>query len=193
MRYGDDSDALCRDHEQVIEQILDEEDKMIKSHRQLVDQQVQFLHEETALLNDVDQPASDIESYIEKLDKMYKKKQEAIGSLRKQYIEFYKYLKTEPQMSALYKQLQNEAMANMVPQGTPQAKRPTTTRASSGLVGQQFLFDDDGEEETGLDPESQEQEAMHEMDPEEMLLEEEDNQNLYGEEDVDDALLEDLM
>ena len=169
LRYGEDSDALCRDHEQVIEQILDEEEKLIKSHRSIVDQQVQFLHEETALLNDVDKPGSDIEQYIENIDVTYKRKQEAIATLRRQYIDFYKYLKTEQQMSALYKELQNQAMVNMVPQGTPQTKRPTTTRASSGISNSQFVFedceddDDQLEEEAGLEP-------QEEMDAQDMLL-----------------------
>lgn len=36
-KYGDDTEDLCNDHEKLIEQILEEEDKLINCHRTHID------------------------------------------------------------------------------------------------------------------------------------------------------------
>ena len=58
-----------------------------------------------SLLNDVDKPSSDVESYIESLDEMLRNKVSAIEALRGKLIDFYRCLKTEGEMSTLYKDL----------------------------------------------------------------------------------------
>jgi len=99
MKYGDNSEQLCKDHERVIESILEEEEKIIKTHRKHIDEQVGAVKDEMTLLNEVDKPGSDVESYIVSLDTVLQRKMKLIEGLRGQLINFYKQLKTEDQMS----------------------------------------------------------------------------------------------
>jgi kinesin family protein 2/24 len=56
-----DSDQLCRDHEKIIEQILEEEESLITNHRSHIDEVVSIVKEEMTLLNIVDKPGSDVD------------------------------------------------------------------------------------------------------------------------------------
>ena len=47
------------------------------------------------ILKEVDKPGSDVESYIEKLDKILLKKIDMMTDLRMQVLEFYRNIKTE--------------------------------------------------------------------------------------------------
>lgn len=47
------------------------------------------------ILKEVDKPGSDVESYIEKLDKILLKKINMMTELRLQVLDFYKNIKTE--------------------------------------------------------------------------------------------------
>ena len=55
-----------------------------------------------ALLNDVDKPGSDVEEYVNNLDKLLIEKMEMIQAMRQQLITFHTHLKTEESMSKLY-------------------------------------------------------------------------------------------
>jgi hypothetical protein len=54
------------------------------------------------ILKEVDKPGSDVESYVEKLDKILTKKIDMMIELRGQVLDFYKNIKTEEQMAKLY-------------------------------------------------------------------------------------------
>ena len=58
------------------------------------------------ILKEVDKPGSDVESYVEKLDKILTKKIDMMIELRGQVLDFYKNIKTEEQMAKLYQKLQ---------------------------------------------------------------------------------------
>ena len=45
-KYGESTDELCNDHEALIEQILEEEEKLIHSHRSHIDEVVSIVKEE---------------------------------------------------------------------------------------------------------------------------------------------------
>jgi hypothetical protein len=47
------------------------------------------------ILKEVDKPGSDVENYVEKLDKVLVRKIDMMMDLRKQLLEFYKNIKTE--------------------------------------------------------------------------------------------------
>lgn len=47
------------------------------------------------ILKEVDKPGSDVESYIEKLDKILLKKIDMMTDLRMQVLDFYRNIKTE--------------------------------------------------------------------------------------------------
>ena len=54
------------------------------------------------LLNEVDKPGSDVETYAKGLDRVLLKKIKIITDLRERLLNFYSHLKTEEHMSSLY-------------------------------------------------------------------------------------------
>ena len=61
------------------------------------------------LLNEVDKPGSDVETYARGLDRVLLKKITIITDLRERLLNFYSHLKTEEHMSKLFER--NQAMA----------------------------------------------------------------------------------
>jgi kinesin family protein 2/24 len=55
-----------------------------------------------ALLNDVDKPGSDVEQYVNNLDKMLLQKIDMMHQIRQTLIDFHTHLKTEESMAKLY-------------------------------------------------------------------------------------------
>jgi kinesin family protein 2/24 len=53
-------ERICNDHERLVEVILEEEEELIGSHRQHIDDLVDMVKQEMILLNEVDKPGSDI-------------------------------------------------------------------------------------------------------------------------------------
>ena len=103
---------LCNDHEQLIEQILEEEEQLIHAHRSHIDEVVGIVKEEMTLLNEVDKPGSDVEVYARGLDRVLLKKMQIISDLREKLLNFYSHLKTEEHMSKLYERNQEIAASN---------------------------------------------------------------------------------
>ena len=106
-QYGDNTDQLTNDHEKLIEQILEEEEGLINGHRRHIDDLVDLVKKEMVLLNEVDKPGSDVEDYVNNLDRLLIDKISMIEGMRKQLVDFHKHLKTEECMSKLYQQQQN--------------------------------------------------------------------------------------
>ena len=107
-QYGNDTDQLCAEHEKLIEQILEEEEEVINGHRRHIDDVVDLVKQEMALLNEVDKPGSDVEQYVANLDKLLKQKISMITEMRKQLITFHTHLKTEEAMSKIYQEQQEQ-------------------------------------------------------------------------------------
>lgn len=55
-------------HEYLISVILEEEENLIQSHRQHIDQMVELVKQEMMLLHNVDKPGSDVDEYVKGLD-----------------------------------------------------------------------------------------------------------------------------
>ena len=55
---------------------------MINGHRRHIDNVVDLVKQEMTLLNDVDKPGSDVEEYVNNLDKILAEKMEMIANLR---------------------------------------------------------------------------------------------------------------
>ena len=62
---------------------LGEEEMLIASHRQSIEDTMEFVRREMTLLADVDQPGSSLDSYIKKLGALLKQRQDGIASLQK--------------------------------------------------------------------------------------------------------------
>lgn len=112
-KYGERYDLLNQDHEKIIETILEDEEKLTGSHRAHIDEAVIVVKDEMELLSGVDKPGSDVEDYALKLDKILLNKIIKITKMRDQLHSFYKNLKTEEVLSALYQELQEPAEQTM--------------------------------------------------------------------------------
>eukprot|EP01065_Artemidia_motanka_P016076 TRINITY_DN1979_c4_g1_i1.p1 TRINITY_DN1979_c4_g1~~TRINITY_DN1979_c4_g1_i1.p1 ORF type:complete len:752 (+),score=243.30 TRINITY_DN1979_c4_g1_i1:266-2521(+) len=90
---------LERQHERLIQKILEEEEDMIASHRAHVDEVMELIRQEMAELNSVDQPGSSIDAYIRNLDNILKMKQAKITALRDRLQGFKRNLRLEERLS----------------------------------------------------------------------------------------------
>lgn len=75
---------------------------MINGHRKHIDDLVDLVKTEMSLLNEVDKPGSDVEDYVNNLDKLLLSKIDMIHKIRQNLIDFHTHLKTEESMSKLY-------------------------------------------------------------------------------------------
>lgn len=115
-QYGNDVEKICGDHEKLVELILEEEEELINSHRQHIDDVVDLVKQEMMLLHEVDKPGSDIEEYVSSLDAILLHKMELISVVRQRLVDFYTHLKTEENLQKLYqeKQAQMDGDCNLM-------------------------------------------------------------------------------
>ena len=106
--YADDLDKICGDHENLIKVILEEEESLISKHRKHIDDVVDEVKQDMGILQAVEEPQSDIEEYVNKLDGILMSKMEHILSLRANLARFYKHLKKEENLQQLYTTKLNE-------------------------------------------------------------------------------------
>ena len=95
LKFGDNQEALGSEHEKLIEKILEEEEQLIFQHNASCKKSIKIVEEEMLILKEVDKPGSDVENYVEKLDKVLIRKIDMMMDLRKQLLDFYKNIKTE--------------------------------------------------------------------------------------------------
>ena len=108
MEYADDIDRICGDHENLIKVILEEEETLISKHRNHIDEVVDIIKQDMGILQTVEEPQSDIEEYVDKLDGILLKKMEHILGLRAKLANFHKHLKKEENLQKLYTTKLNE-------------------------------------------------------------------------------------
>ena len=108
MDYEDDIERICGDHENLIKVILEEEETLISNHRKHIDDIVDIVKQDMGILQTVEEPQSDIEEYVDKLDGILMKKMERILTIRSKLANFYKHLKKEESLQKLYTTKLNE-------------------------------------------------------------------------------------
>jgi len=81
-KYKNDFEGLGEDHEKLIEQILEDEEQLIFSHNTQCKDSIKIVEDEMAILKNVDKPGSDVENYVEQLDKILLKKIKMMTDLR---------------------------------------------------------------------------------------------------------------
>ena len=74
--YANDIDRICGDHENLIKVILDKEETLISKHRKHIDEVVDIVKQDMTILQTVEEPQSDIEDYVDKLDGILLRKME---------------------------------------------------------------------------------------------------------------------
>ena len=88
--------------------ILEEEEDLITSHRKHIDDVVDIIKQDMMLLQNVEEPQSDIEDYVKTLDNILIQKMELIGEVRNRLATFYSHLKKEENLQKLYTAKLNE-------------------------------------------------------------------------------------
>ena len=64
MDYANDLDKICGDHENLIKVILEEEESLISKHRKHIDDVVDVIKQDMEILQNVEEPQSDVEQYV---------------------------------------------------------------------------------------------------------------------------------
>lgn len=91
--------VLAREHDKLIGQILAEEEELISAHRGHVDAMVELMKEEYDLVNDVDQPGSMVEDYVDGLDRVLDIQLTSVQELVERARTFYNHLAQEDALS----------------------------------------------------------------------------------------------
>lgn len=97
-----DIEELTNNHENLIGVILAEEEQLINAHRKTIDDMVDAIKVQMALLSEVDKPGSDVDQYVCELDKVLAMKEEMIRNLRRQLKTFNDHLRQEEQMATAF-------------------------------------------------------------------------------------------
>ncbi|CAE7191121.1 KIN13A, partial [Symbiodinium pilosum] len=85
-------DELARQHDRLIGTILAEEEELITAHRGHIDMMVELIKEEMVHLNNVDRPGSDVDAYVNGLDRILRLKADYIGDIRSRVDLFKEHL-----------------------------------------------------------------------------------------------------
>mmetsp|Transcript_59095 Transcript_59095/g.93582 ORF Transcript_59095/g.93582 Transcript_59095/m.93582 type:complete len:693 (+) Transcript_59095:51-2129(+) len=98
-------DELARQHDRLIGTILAEEEELISAHRQHIDMMVELIKEEMVHLNNVDRPGSDVDAYVNGLDRILRMKADYIGDIRSRVDLFKDHLAQEDALSRKFSSL----------------------------------------------------------------------------------------
>ncbi|CAG9313837.1 unnamed protein product [Blepharisma stoltei] len=97
-----DIEELTAGHENLIGVILAEEERLINTHRKMIDDMVDAIKVQMALLGEVDKPGSDVELYVGELDKILAMKEDMIRGFRSQLKNFNGHLRMEEAMAKAF-------------------------------------------------------------------------------------------
>jgi len=109
-RNEEDLLMLNQRHQQLVNLILSQEEEVLSVHRQQVDNMVDCVKQEMALLNEVEKPSSNIDEYIDNLDAILLHKLDMITMLRDRIHKFKGILKEEQAVSKKFYEQKNEMM-----------------------------------------------------------------------------------
>lgn len=102
-------DELARQHDRLIGTILAEEEELITAHRQHIDMMVELIKEEMVHLNSVDRPGSDVDAYVNGIDRILRLKATYIGDIRQRVDLFKEHLQQEDSLSRKFQTLASQA------------------------------------------------------------------------------------
>jgi kinesin family protein 2/24 len=96
--YGENLEQMYQDHNVLITKILSEEEDLIEKHKEHVNEIINCEKQEMQLITEVDKSGSDVEEYVQNLDKLLMDKLRKIIDLRKSLMEFNCHLQMEKQL-----------------------------------------------------------------------------------------------
>lgn len=104
---------LCKDHENLIDLILEEEEEVTTSHKEVIDTEIETVKDEMRLLYEVQKPNSDIKQYVETLHSMLEHKIKMMTELKHKVVQFGEHLMQEERLSEEFKRKQNYEIDDM--------------------------------------------------------------------------------
>lgn len=104
---------LCKDHENLIDLILEEEEEVTNSHKEVIDSEVETVKDEMKLLYEVQKPNSDIKQYVETLHSMLEHKIKMMTELKHKVMQFGEHLMQEERLSEEFKRKQSYEIDDM--------------------------------------------------------------------------------
>ena len=105
---------LWKDHENLIDLILEEEEEVTSSHKEGIDQEVDNVKEEMKLLYEVQKPNSDIKQYVETLHSILDNKIKMLIDLKMKVEQFGDHLLQEERLSEEFKLKQEDARNQLI-------------------------------------------------------------------------------
>ena len=105
-----DLEELKVEHEGLVQVILKEEEDLIKRHREHIDANVELVKKQMNMLNDVDKPGSDVETYTDELDGLLDHHMAMISGLKDQLRRFRGHLGREKKLSEQFYRQQEEEL-----------------------------------------------------------------------------------
>ena len=94
-----DMNEMVKAHDDLINVILEEEEEVIAAHRGQIEETMELVKSEMALLADVDKPGSAIDQYVDRLSRVLSRKAESIAKLRERVATFRTHLREEEVLS----------------------------------------------------------------------------------------------
>ena len=94
-----DMAEMVKAHDELINVILEEEEEVIAAHRGQIEETMELVKREMALLADVDKPGSAIDAYVDRLSSVLERKAASIAKLRTRVATFQTHLREEEVLS----------------------------------------------------------------------------------------------
>lgn len=79
---GGDADGLAERHDELMDSILLEEENLVAFHRAKLEEDMEAMRQEMALLQEVDKPGSNIDQYVEQMTALLEIKRQGIQELQ---------------------------------------------------------------------------------------------------------------
>jgi kinesin family protein 2/24 len=102
---------ISTEHQKLVEQILEEEEFLIGSHKTHIDDLMELAKQEMAYLQDVSKQGADIDIYVNNLESLMIKKMESIKLLKGRLRDFKSHLKQEQDLSKKFYEMQSKVGA----------------------------------------------------------------------------------
>lgn len=90
---------LAEKHDELMNSIMLEEENLVAFHRAKLEEDMETMRQEMALLQEVDRPGSEIDNYVERMTKLLEIKRQGINDLQAKLDAFKAKLKAEEELS----------------------------------------------------------------------------------------------
>lgn len=97
-------------HEKLINLILAEEEELITTHKEHIDSMVGIIKGEMMILNEVDQPGSDVDEYTTALKVYLEQQVQCIMGIKEKVERFTQNLRVEEEVSKKFYRFQSEIL-----------------------------------------------------------------------------------